>query len=38
MQRAIEQVVQSFELTSTPTVAEVFNSEFLPPAAARKLA
>jgi NitT/TauT family transport system substrate-binding protein len=37
MQRAIEQVVQSFELTSTPTVAQVFNSEFLPPAAVRKL-
>ena len=37
MQRAIDQVVQSFELTSKPTVAQVFNSEFLPPAAVRKL-
>jgi NitT/TauT family transport system substrate-binding protein len=37
MQRAIEQVVQSFELGSTPTVAQVFTGEFLPPAAARKL-
>jgi NitT/TauT family transport system substrate-binding protein len=37
MRRAIEQVVQSFELTSTPTVAQVFTGEFLPPAAARKL-
>ena len=37
MQRAIEQVVQSFELTSTPMVAQVFNGEFLPPVAVRKL-
>jgi NitT/TauT family transport system substrate-binding protein len=37
MQRAIDQVVQSFELTAKPTVAEVFTSEFLPPAAVRKL-
>jgi NitT/TauT family transport system substrate-binding protein len=37
MQRAIDQVVQSFELTATPTVAQVFNSEFLPPVAVRRL-
>ena len=37
MRRAIEQVVQSFELTATPTVAQVFTSEFLPPPAVRKL-
>ena len=37
MQRAIDQVVQAFELTSKPTVAQVFDSAYLPPAAARKL-
>ena len=37
MQRAIEQVVQSFELPATPTVARVFTGEYLPPAAVRKL-
>jgi NitT/TauT family transport system substrate-binding protein len=37
MQRAIEQVVVSFELPSTPTVAQVFTGAYLPPAAERKL-
>jgi len=37
MQRAIEQVVTSFELGSKPTVAQVFNGAYLPPAAERKL-
>jgi NitT/TauT family transport system substrate-binding protein len=37
MQRAIDQVLQAFELTAKPTVSQVFNGEFLPPAAARKL-
>jgi len=37
MQRAIDQVVQAFELPSKPTVAQVFNGAYLPPAAARKL-
>lgn len=37
MQRAIDQVVQAFELPSKPTVAQVFTAEYLPPAAARKL-
>jgi NitT/TauT family transport system substrate-binding protein len=37
MQRAIEQVAQSFELTSKPTVAQVFTDAYLPPASARKL-
>jgi NitT/TauT family transport system substrate-binding protein len=37
MQRAIDQVVLSFELPSKPSVAQVFNGEFLPSAAVRKL-
>lgn len=37
MQRAIAQLVQSFQLEKTPTVAEVFTSAYLPPASARKL-
>ena len=37
MQRAIEQVVTSFEHGSKPTVAQVFNGAYLPPAAERKL-
>jgi len=37
MQRAIDQVVQSFELAGKPTVAQVFNAEYLPPLAQRKL-
>jgi NitT/TauT family transport system substrate-binding protein len=37
MQRAIGQVVQAFELTSTPTVAQVFDTSYLPPVAVRKL-
>jgi NitT/TauT family transport system substrate-binding protein len=37
MQRAIDQVAQAFELPARPPVSEVFNSEFLPPAAVRKL-
>jgi len=37
MQRAIEQVVVSFELGSTPTVAQVFTGAYLPPASERKL-
>ena len=37
MQRAIEQVVVSFELGSKPTVAEVFTGAYLPPASERKL-
>jgi len=37
MQRAIEQVVTSFELGSKPTVAQVFNGAYLPPASERKL-
>ena len=36
MQRAIEQVVTSFELASKPTVAQVFNGAYLPPASERK--
>jgi NitT/TauT family transport system substrate-binding protein len=37
MQRAIDQVVVSFELPSKPTVAQVFNGAYLPPASERKL-
>lgn len=37
MQRAIDQVVQSFELPGKPTVAQVFTGAYLPPAAARRL-
>jgi NitT/TauT family transport system substrate-binding protein len=37
MQRAIEQVVVSFELPSRPSVAQIFNGAYLPPAAERKL-
>ena len=37
MQRAIGQVVQAFELTSTPTVAQVFDTSYLPSVAVRKL-
>jgi NitT/TauT family transport system substrate-binding protein len=37
MQRAIEQVVVSFELDARPTVAQVFTGAYLPPAADRKL-
>jgi NitT/TauT family transport system substrate-binding protein len=37
MQRAIEQVVVSFELGAKPTVAQVFTGAYLPPAADRKI-
>ena len=37
MQRAIDQVVVSFELGAKPTVAQVFTGAYLPPAADRKL-
>jgi NitT/TauT family transport system substrate-binding protein len=37
MQRAIDQVVQYFELPGKPTVAQVFTTEYLPPADQRKL-
>jgi NitT/TauT family transport system substrate-binding protein len=37
MQRAIDQVVVSFELGSKPTVAQVFNGAYLPPASERRL-
>jgi NitT/TauT family transport system substrate-binding protein len=37
MQRAIDQVVMSFELPSKPTVAQVFNGAYLPPASERRL-
>ncbi len=37
MQRAIEQVVVSFELGAKPTVAQVFTGAYLPPASERKL-
>lgn len=37
MQRAIEQVAVSFELPTRPTVAQVFNGAYLPPASERKL-
>jgi NitT/TauT family transport system substrate-binding protein len=37
MQRAIEQVVVSFELGTRPTVAQVFTGAYLPPAADRRL-
>jgi NitT/TauT family transport system substrate-binding protein len=37
MQRAIEQVVTSFELETKPTVAQVFNGAYLPAASERKI-
>ena len=37
MQRAITQVVQSFQLEKTPTVEQVFTSAYLPAPAARRL-
>jgi NitT/TauT family transport system substrate-binding protein len=37
MQRAIDQLVQAFELPAKPTVAQVFNGSYLPPPAARTL-
>jgi len=37
MQRAIDQMVVSFELASKPTVAQVFTGAYLPPASERKL-
>ena len=37
MQRAIDQVVVAFELPTKPTVAQVFTSAYLPPAAERRL-
>ena len=37
MQRAIDQLVQAFELPSKPTVAQVFNGGYLPPPSARTL-
>ena len=37
MQRAIDQVVQYFELPTKPTVAQVFTDTYLPPPAARKI-
>jgi NitT/TauT family transport system substrate-binding protein len=37
MQRAIEQVVLAFELPSKPSVAQVFNGGYLPPASERRL-
>ena len=37
MQRAIDQVVVSFELGANPTVAQVFTGAYLPPAADRRL-
>jgi NitT/TauT family transport system substrate-binding protein len=37
MQRAIEQVVVSFELGARPTVDQVFTGAYLPPVAERKL-
>ena len=37
MQRAIDQMVVAFELTSKPTVAQVFTGAYLPPASERKL-
>jgi NitT/TauT family transport system substrate-binding protein len=37
MQRAIDQVVVSFELPSKPTVAQVFNGAYLPPVSERKI-
>jgi NitT/TauT family transport system substrate-binding protein len=37
MQRAIDQVVLSFELPSKPTVAQVFNGAYLPTASERRL-
>ena len=37
MQRAIDQVVVSFELGAKPTVAQVFTGAYLPPAADRKV-
>jgi len=37
MQRAIDQVVQYFELPSKPTVGQVFTDKYLPQPAARKI-
>ena len=37
MQLAIDQVVVSFELPSKPTVAQVFNGAYLPPASERRV-
>jgi NitT/TauT family transport system substrate-binding protein len=37
MRRAIDQVVQAFELATKPTVEQVFTGAYLPPAAARRL-
>ncbi len=37
MQRAIDQVVQAFELGAKPAVDRVFTGAYLPPASARKL-
>jgi len=37
MQRAIDQVVVSFELGAKPTVAQVFTGAYLPPAADRRV-
>ena len=37
MARAIDQVVQAFELSAKPTVADVFNAAYLPPASARRV-
>ncbi|HSF05600.1 MAG TPA: ABC transporter substrate-binding protein [Methylomirabilota bacterium] len=37
MQRAIDQVVQAFELPAKPTVEQVFSGAYLPPAAVRRL-
>jgi hypothetical protein len=37
MQRAIDQVVVSFELGAKLTVAQVFTGAYLPPAADRKV-
>jgi hypothetical protein len=37
MQRAIDQLVQAFELPAKPTVAQVFNGSYLPPLSARTL-
>jgi len=37
MQRAIDQVVVSFELGAKLTVAQVFTDAYLPPAADRKV-
>jgi len=37
MQRAIDQMVVAFELGAKPTVAQVFNGAYLPPASERRL-